>query len=102
MLSEEEHLLTILGEECAEVSHRISKALRFGLLETQPGQLLTNEARMVQELQDLVAVAWLLLDRNVIHGDIFDRDACDAKRAKVLKYLAYSDSLGLVAKDADA
>jgi hypothetical protein len=55
-----EHLLTIVAEECAEVSQRCSKALRFGLEEIQPGQTLTNAARIYQEYADLRAAMELL------------------------------------------
>lgn len=43
-----EHLLSILAEECCEVGQRVSKALRFGLDEVQPGQDLSNAERIKQ------------------------------------------------------
>lgn len=42
----QEHLLSCLAEECAEVGQCVSKALRFGLQDAQPGQPLTNLERM--------------------------------------------------------
>jgi hypothetical protein len=59
-MTETQYLLGCLGEECAEVAQRASKASRFGLLETQPGQPLTNEDRILGELHDLIAVAGML------------------------------------------
>ena len=55
-----QYLLVCLAEECAEVSHRAMKALRFGLDEIQPGQTLTNRERLVEELHDLISVAAIL------------------------------------------
>jgi hypothetical protein len=41
-MTREQHLLTILAEECGEVVQRASKAIRFGLDESQPGQLMID------------------------------------------------------------
>jgi hypothetical protein len=35
-INETDHLLACLAEECAEVSQRVMKALRFGINEIQP------------------------------------------------------------------
>lgn len=59
-MTREEHLLTILAEECSEVAQRCSKALRFGLDEVQPGQTLNNCERINQELSDLMTVVHML------------------------------------------
>lgn len=61
-----EHLLTCLAEECAEVSQRVSKALRFGLSEVQPGQCKDNARRIADELGDLYAVALILANEGII------------------------------------
>jgi hypothetical protein len=45
-MTREQHLLTILAEECGEVVQRASKAIRFGLDESQPGQLDDNKKRL--------------------------------------------------------
>lgn len=50
-----EHLLTIVAEECVEVAQRATKALRFGLKETQEGHTETNAERLRQEFADLQA-----------------------------------------------
>ncbi|HWL50792.1 MAG TPA: hypothetical protein VNQ90_00045 [Chthoniobacteraceae bacterium] len=59
-MTKEEHLLTILAEECMEVAQRCSKALRFGLDEVQPGQSLTNSQRITEEFGDLLGAFELL------------------------------------------
>ena len=83
-----EHLLTKLMEECAEVTQEASKAAIFGMEEVMPGQPLTNRERVVKELNDLWAVCEMLL---LVHTD---RDAINAKKAKVEKYMEYARSIG--------
>jgi NTP pyrophosphatase (non-canonical NTP hydrolase) len=96
-MNRQEHLLTILGEECAEVAQRASKALRFGLGEVQPGQELTNAERIEGELTDLFSVVEMLVDEG--HLVLKNRqDAAAAKRAKVEKFLRLSEQLGTLTK----
>lgn len=84
-----DHLLDILIEECAEVIQRATKAKRFGLEEVQPEQPLTNNQRIVYELNDVLAVAEMLL------GPSWDdNDAIIAKRRKVEHFLEYSKECG--------
>jgi len=94
-MTKRENLLTCLAEECAEVAQRVSKALRFGLDEIQPGQTLTNAERIAQELNDLVAVAELLeecgaVPRNQTIADI------ERKKSKLAAFLEYSRECGTV------
>jgi NTP pyrophosphatase (non-canonical NTP hydrolase) len=86
-VTREEHLLTILAEECAEVAQRASKAARFGLEEVQPGQPLNNKRRIEAELADLMGVGAML-------GLIVRRDEICAKRDKVEKFLELSRQMG--------
>lgn len=55
-----EHILTITSEECNEVAQRITKSLRFGLLNIEEGQEDTNLARILEEYTDLVAMLEML------------------------------------------
>jgi NTP pyrophosphatase (non-canonical NTP hydrolase) len=88
----QEHLLTCMAEECVETAQRITKALRFGLHEVQPGQALSNLERINVELTDLLGVASLLCDHGV---DIDpDPDAFVFKKAKVMKFAAYAREQG--------
>lgn len=87
-----EHLLWVLAEECAEVAQRASKAARFGIDEVQPGQALTNEERIWQEMNDLAAVGEMLIALRGQGG--LRRDAVEAKKAKVEKFLLYSAECG--------
>lgn len=90
-----EHLLTILGEECAEIAQRASKAARFTPAEIQPGQELTNAERIMYEYKDLQAVMEMLEDEGVLPS-IWARDvaAIEAKKGKVERYLLHSAVCG--------
>lgn len=91
-----EHLLSILAEECAEVAQRVSKVLRFGPEETEPGKPQTNADRVMAEYHDLQAAIAMLQDEGVLpvvrNGVVVERIL--AKRAKVEQYLAYSSECG--------
>jgi hypothetical protein len=102
-----EHKLTCLAEECSEVAicaneialaanqtaQRATKALRFGLEDVQPEQLLTNGQRLIAELNDLMGAVELLIEKGVIEWSI-DRKAVEAKKDKIKKYLVYSKECG--------
>ena len=93
-MTETEHLLSCLAEECAEVGQRVSKALRFGLREIQPGQALTNVERIAAELQDVMAVAGMLASRGVLPDA--NPKALVTKIQKVEKYMEYARSIGTI------
>lgn len=84
-----EHLLLILAEECVEVAHRVSKAMRFGLDEIEPGQALTNADRIVQEWQESLAMVEMLEEEGVLRRPT-DVHAIERKKAKVAAFLEYS------------
>lgn len=106
-MTRQELVLNQLAEECAEVAQRVSKALRFGLDEVQPGQSLTNAERILSELVDLRAV-WLMLTKSGSGetGYGFECFRCltkqeefamlEAKMAKVEKFLGFSAARGRV------
>ena len=98
-----EHLLTSVGEECNEIGQRASKAARFGLLEVQPGQDLDNLRRMMGEFADLCGAIELLHSEPIMGEDQNARleyliaqlrPQIDAKKAKLEKFLLYSEKLG--------
>lgn len=92
-MNRSEHLLTCLAEECAEVAQRVSKALRFGLDEVQPGQPLNNAQRIEEELADLIAVIGLLVREGVIEPPQPDYDG---KREKIEHFMAISRDQGVL------
>jgi NTP pyrophosphatase (non-canonical NTP hydrolase) len=67
-------LLTILVEECGEVTIRATKAKRFGLDETQPGQKWTNTQRLAHEIGDVLTMIKYVprhcgvTDEDIAHG----------------------------------
>jgi hypothetical protein len=83
-------LLTILAEECCEAAVRVSKALRFGLAEVQPGQALSNATRLAHELGDIVEVTRRLLE--VCALEQADIDAGQAHKAQQLAKFLQSAS----------
>lgn len=99
-----EHLLSLVGEECAEVIQRVSKAARFGLTEIQPGQDLTNLQRILVEYADVCAAVKMLLDEETsldyettVNGVAFHQ-LIDKKIKKVEKYLTYSEQCGTLSE----
>ena len=97
-MTRNEMLLTILTEECAEVTQRITKALRFGMDECEPEQGLTNKERLVDEINDLYAVVLMLRGQGVIPEHWYSTQKEKLKREKVEKYLNYSQQCGTLAE----
>lgn len=93
-MKRQDHLLWILAEECAEVAHRASKAARFGIDEVKPGESLTNEDRLLAELNDLLAVVEMLQADGIVRAVAFDRNLIAEKKARVERYLEYSRECG--------
>lgn len=94
-MNRQEHILTIAAEECSEVAHRISKALRFGLGEIQPGQNLTNGQRIMIEFHELLATFEMLMDEFPQHlytGPFLP--PLDEKQARIEKFLMFSVRCG--------
>ena len=94
-----EHLLSCLAEECAEVAQRVSKALRFGLDEVQPGQPHTNAQRIGQEFNDLLAVVEMLEEEGTLERPT-DTHAIERKKAKVLSFMEYAEQCGTLTPNA--
>ena len=102
-MTEQQYLLTCLGEEAAEAAEilariaiRASKAARFGLDERQPDQHLTNAERLQLELDNLRSELRDLL--SVAHKLDFMVEVWPghlaAKEKKLEKCMAYSRELG--------
>lgn len=89
-----EHLLTCLLEECSEVSKNISKALRFGLQDSDPnGAPIVNAKTISLELTDLIGVAEMCLDKGIIPP--YDNPiGKQQKKLKVKKYMQYARKKG--------
>jgi NTP pyrophosphatase (non-canonical NTP hydrolase) len=110
-MTRDEHILKVAEEECCEVAQRISKALRFGMLEVQPTndglhptgnstnpRGLNNRDRIRQELGDLLGALDMAGVINLSYiGDAELRDYGHQKIRKVEQYLVYSKSVGTLA-----
>lgn len=79
--------LLTLEEELLEAAHRVSKALRFGLTEIQPGQKLTNAERIRHELNDVHAMIELLQEANAL-PPIYDIKLVVAKKQRFAETLS--------------
>lgn len=87
MLTIDQYLLNLVQEECAEIAQRASKAIRFGLKQTQSGQIENNAQRLVREVVDLSAVLKLLEERGAIENP-YDMDAMlFQKEARIKSYI---------------
>ena len=101
MLNKLEYILVQIQEECAEVSQRAAKAVRFGVYEKQPGQEKTNLERLEEEAIDLLTML-SMLDDELKHSMLTFNDdtkfllAVNTKKEKVLKYMDYSREKGLL------
>lgn len=90
-MNRKEHLLTILTEECVEVAHEATKALRFGLNDKWKDNP-TNAEKLTQEMGDLMAIFNMLVTEG--HVKPISIDVVEAKYAKVEKFLEYSKQAG--------
>ena len=98
-MTEKESLYLQLSEECSEVSHRISKLLRFGPDEVQEGNTIeTNSERLRYEINDALAVLRLLEEYGYVNKPSTQelQEHYLMKREKVIRYLNYSKSLGII------
>jgi hypothetical protein len=92
-MNRQEHLLTILGEECSELHQEVCKALRFGMYE-QRDLPTSNAERLLKEFNDLIAMSEMVNDfyqDTILHMDF---NLIRAKKEKVEKYLLYSKECG--------
>lgn len=97
-MTETEHLLTCLMEECGEVQHAVAKALRFGLDHAPDGKIMDNATYITFELVDVLAGRELLEQRGIlpVQDESLIRKLIDAKKAKVLKHIALAREQGTV------
>lgn len=92
MLNSQEYLLTQLSEECAEVAHRASKAMRFGLAEQQFGQP-SNRHRLESEVNDLLGTIAELRAVGILTSRP-NAKAMLTKRLRIKHYMQYSREVG--------
>jgi hypothetical protein len=93
-MTEDEYFMIKVSEECSEVSQRVTKLLRFGSAETQPGQPLTNQERLEDEFADLLAAYQHLVIRGQARQP--SNSVIGVKMSKITKWLKYSRECGVV------
>ena len=101
-MTENEHLLTVLGEEGGEVAKEVSKTLRFGLddkLTLDPDgprgtEGPTNREKIVNELNDLLGVARMLVARGVLPENWQSEQRQQRKIDRVTAYMRYAQRVG--------
>lgn len=105
-LSWRQYLLVKLIEECAEVQQRATKALTFGMYESQsagpslndsPEAKLNNNERLAQEFDDLIAVSEMLNEHINVPLSTTNTRAKELKKEKIKKYMEYSRKVGTLA-----
>lgn len=87
MNNQEQEILLITQEECAEVTQAISKCFRFGLDNCKPGKPLTNREHLTTELGDLLAMISLCQS----HGLVDPSEVAVARNAKLDKLRQWSN-----------
>ena len=97
-MTENEHLLLCLNEECVEIAKDVDKALRFGLDDINPLNPTgpSNKGLIIDELNDLMAVVDILIERNILPHWWQSQHQQTAKRAKVLKHLEIARAKGTI------
>lgn len=96
-MTEQEHLLSCLSEECAEIAQEVSKALRFGIDNVWPDDRgeRTVRTKLASEYYDLLGVVDLLKERKILEFDAVEQMAARlAKRDKLLRFLKYAREQG--------
>lgn len=94
-MNKEKYLLVKIQEECAEVSQRAAKAIRFGLKEVQKGQDKNNAERLRNEILDLLAAFIIFEDETKVElVDVNFDELVDSRIERIKKYMDYSRKLG--------
>jgi NTP pyrophosphatase (non-canonical NTP hydrolase) len=87
MNEENNEVMDILQEECAEVIQAVSKIRRFGTDNAKPGTDQTNREHLEEEVGDVLAMIDILLINNVVSWGNLHK----AKRAKIEKLKKWSN-----------
>lgn len=100
MLDQTQYLLIKLIEEAAEVQHRATKALRFGLDEKKAGDQHNNSYLLREEIKDVLFTLRALdfhLGNTSFSGALSGNDRM-IRETRMKKYTMYSKQLGILAE----
>ena len=98
-MTNNECLMVVAMEECAEIQQAISKSLRFGLNNYHPNDpSITNGDQIVTECAQLWGVMTMLIEAGVLpyFSATSLSEIARAKKEKVAKYMELSQKLGCV------
>lgn len=87
MTEDNNEVMDIAQEECAEVIQAISKIRRFGMNNAKPGHDQTNREHLEEELGDVLAMIDILMINEVVSWGNLHK----AKRAKIEKLKKWSN-----------
>ena len=80
-------VMDILQEECAEVIQAVSKIRRFGMDNSKHGTDQTNREHLEEELGDMLAMIDILMANDIVSWGNLHK----AKRAKIEKLKKWSN-----------
>ena len=83
LTSEQEEILTITQEECAEVIQVVSKGNRFGFDIEYNGK--TNRQKLTQEVGDVLCMIDLMVEKDILTAEGLEQ-AKKAKREKLKQW----------------
>jgi NTP pyrophosphatase (non-canonical NTP hydrolase) len=86
MNEDNNEVMDILQEECAEVIQAVSKIRRFGIDNSKNGEGQTNRQHLEEEMGDMLA----MIDILMINGIVNWGNLHTAKRAKIEKLKKWS------------
>jgi len=95
-----DYLLVCLMEELAEVQQACAKSLRFGLEDHRPGTEDRNIDELWTEINDVYAILDMLVEHNILL--VRNEYRIDLKKAKVNKFMQYSEDVGRLDNDEDS
>ena len=87
MNEDNNEVMDILQEECAEVVQAVSKIRRFGIDNAKPGKDQTNREHLEEEVGDMLAMIDILMVNNIVSWGNLHK----AKRAKIEKLKKWSN-----------
>ena len=96
-MNKQEHILTVLAEECNELAQACSKALRFGLHNTKTGKTVNNRKKISREFNDIYAMVKLLRKNKAIPYSISEKRVAN-KMIRFEENLELSERKGNVHK----
>lgn len=98
IMNREQYLLTKLSEECMEIGKEALKIQQFGFNSYNPEEPnVSNKQRLINELNDLMAIIELLNEDTTLNYSPHDVDIA-IKKDKVDKFYNLSSELGYCSK----